>query len=298
MLITMLISTSKELLSMGSSIIGSLGPSPIATLLWTLVIAAITTLLLVASDQRIHNPPSAHAPSSAVIGRAPSFARHRQPPGEKRKLPLARLKQAFTLARMAVSHGALVRRRSRLVADARGVKIKVGSKVAELRRGVTHRLGAPMPGQRLKQKFGHDLASRLDGRSSVRLQAHSSSKLFIDGSRRTQRAPFVSQRSTPALDGKKRPVSADAALEHLHLLEEPLDPAILPSEASPFDRLHVWLIDGTGLPHRPRWWPFEPYVLVTAVGEDTGSTAECPIGAVRDCVIACAIAWLHDCVIA
>ena len=53
----------------------------------------------------------------------------------------------------------------------------------------------------------------------------------------------------------------------------------LPTDAEPWDRLHVWLIDGEGLAHRPRLWPFEPYIVVTSEGPDTGSSPECPVGA-------------------
>ena len=53
----------------------------------------------------------------------------------------------------------------------------------------------------------------------------------------------------------------------------------MPTDASPWDRLHVWLCDGADLPRRPRFWPFEPCVVVTAVGDDTGSNIASPIGA-------------------
>jgi len=219
------------------------------------ILAVLVTVLLAAAQRRIHS-------------RTPSVQRVERRPLAQRRL--SRLKRIVTIVRVAVSRGVfLTHRRTRLVA----------------------RVGLLNPSHRLKQKFGHDLAARLDGPSSVRLQAHAS-KFFIDGSRREQRGPFVPHRATPALDGlwtdsvevnresansangDKRTAFGDAALH-----DELLDPARLPSDEMPFDRLHVWLVDGTGLPHRPSWWPFEPFVLVTAVGEDTGSSAECPIGA-------------------
>ncbi|KAL1530744.1 hypothetical protein AB1Y20_001643 [Prymnesium parvum] len=46
------------------------------------------------------------------------------------------------------------------------------------------------------------------------------------------------------------------------------DPGPLPSDASPWDRLHVWLVAGDGLPYRPSGWPFDPYVVVSADVEE------------------------------
>ncbi|KAL3915158.1 MAG: hypothetical protein SGPRY_007350 [Prymnesium sp.] len=42
------------------------------------------------------------------------------------------------------------------------------------------------------------------------------------------------------------------------------DPGPLPSDESPWDRLHAWLVEGDGLPYRPPCWPFHPYVVVSA----------------------------------
>lgn len=238
------------------SLIESFLPDNTLVSIASAIFAVLVTIILAVTQRRIHSPPT---PSVQRVERRPLAQRR-----------LSRLKRIVTIVRVAVSRGVvLTHRRTRLVA----------------------RVGLLNPSHRLKQKFGHDLASRLDGRSSVRLQAHAS-KFFIDGSRREQRGPFVLHRATPALDGlwtdsvkvnrddvnsansDKRTAFGDAA-HH----DELLDPARLPSDEMPFDRLHVWLVDGTGLPHRPSWWPFEPFVLVTAVGEDTGSSAECPIGA-------------------
>eukprot|EP00966_Prymnesium_polylepis_P022268 512458-Prymnesium_polylepis.1 len=52
------------------------------------------------------------------------------------------------------------------------------------------------------------------------------------------------------------------------------DPGPLPSDAAPWDRLHVWLVAGEGLPLRPNGWLFEPYVVVTADVDDALSKQE------------------------
>ena len=48
---------------------------------------------------------------------------------------------------------------------------------------------------------------------------------------------------------------------------------MLPSDERPWDRLHVWLVDGEGLPYRPKLWPFEPHVVVSTVGSEPGAVA-------------------------
>ena len=222
-------------------------------LAWTLIIVSLT-FIVISIHQRCRQSP---------------LRASRPPSPSKRAFMQTGIKRRFSEARLKMSQR-LGRRRSKLAADARVLRKRVSSKVDMLRSGVRRRI-PPTPGTRLKQHFGHQLSSRLDGRSSVRLQAHATSKLFIDGSRRLQRGQFVSQRSTPALDGRKW-ARSDPTME----FRETDD---MPSDRSPFDRLHVWLTAGEGLPDRPRWWPFEPYVVVTAVGDDTGSTTECPIGA-------------------
>ena len=116
------------------------------------------------------------------------------------------------------------------------------------------------PAFRVKQKFGHELASRLDGRGST-MRMHS--KLAIDGSRKRTRSEGgrgdVGQLSTPALNwsidkGSPEP-SSDVAWSIASGSTAGLE---LPSGRVPYDRLHVWLEYGEGLPARPSWWPFEP----------------------------------------
>ena len=53
----------------------------------------------------------------------------------------------------------------------------------------------------------------------------------------------------------------------------------LPSDSSPWERVHIWLVSAEGLPSRPSLWPFEPYVIASAEGCNTGSSSDCPIGA-------------------
>ena len=74
------------------------------------------------------------------------------------------------------------------------------------------------------------------------------------------RATAYSQRRE--LEGSKRaqPASSPGACEGTGGLL-PID---LPSDSKPWDRLHVWLVAGEGLPYRPPGWLFEPYVVVSA----------------------------------
>ena len=111
-----------------------------------------------------------------------------------------------------------------------------------------------------QRNFGQHVASALGERSALRLtQSHT-----LDGSPRktkpTRKEKEALNRTLPL-----RNTTPDAT----HLPE-----SLLPSDEQPWDRLHVWLVEGEGLPYRPRWWPFEPYVVVTAVGSDTGSTPD------------------------
>ena len=95
--------------------------------------------------------------------------------------------------------------------------------------------------------------------------------MSMDGSPRKAKLTAEERRRLRRPILPKRPTSIGGEMTALEKM--------LPTDAHPWDRLHVWLVDGQGLPYRPRLWPFEPYVVVTAVGDDTGSSADSPVGA-------------------
>ena len=136
----------------------------------------------------------------------------------------------------------------------------------ELRRLRMPRAISP-PTLHVRANFGQHLASALGERSAVRLARH----MTMDGSPRKAK-PTAEEKKRLRRTLPKGHTSAEAS--EIAAIESQL-----PSDARPWDRLHVWLVDGEGLPYRPRLWPFEPYVVVTAIGEDTGSTSDSPIGA-------------------
>lgn len=190
------------------AILGYFGMSSPWMVLSTVAVL-LTTTAIVVRTQRIHQP--------AVLS---------QPDQRDMQTPRGRMKRAFMVARTVVS-SRLLKRRSKFVAGARSLKFSasaIKTQISSFR----------SPGTRVKQKFASDLSSRLDGRSSVRLQ-QVSGKFNIDGSRRSQRGKAVTFRSTPALDLRKRFHSSLAASDEL------VDFSELPDDSDPFDRLHVWV---------------------------------------------------------
>eukprot|EP00965_Chrysotila_dentata_P236994 6201640-Pleurochrysis_carterae.AAC.3 len=103
------------------------------------------------------------------------------------------------------------------------------------------KLHSPLPVRVAKARFGQNIATALDERSATRF---------------TLPNKTMSRETMP--------------MHHTAISSDTLSAGKLPSDTEPWDRLHVWLVSGEGLPHRPWLWPFEPYVVVTTVGEDTG----------------------------
>ena len=125
------------------------------------------------------------------------------------------------------------------------------------------------PTLHVRANFGQHVASALGERSAVRLAR--ARHMSMDGSPRKAKLTAEERRRLRRPILPKRPTSIGGEMTALEKM--------LPTDAHPWDRLHVWLVDGQGLPYRPRLWPFEPYVVVTAVGDDTGSSADSPVGA-------------------
>ena len=128
-------------------------------------------------------------------------------------------------------------------------------------------LRALSPGpQRVKQRFGQHVANALGEGSQGRPPRISSSAEGLvsyssDGLRLTREAAHQRLQNERMTLPKFGTPSDATGVAH----------SLLPSDAAPWDRLHVWLVEGEGLPRRPWLWPFEPYVLVTAVAEGASS---------------------------
>ena len=119
------------------------------------------------------------------------------------------------------------------------------------------RMRALSPNVRVKQRFGQHVANALgEGHSGRRSDLRD--YYAADGLRLTKEASRQRlAEARPTLP--KFMTSPDAAAG--------VPQRLLPSDASPWDRLHVWLVQGENLPYRPWLWPFEPYVVVTAQPE-------------------------------
>ena len=116
------------------------------------------------------------------------------------------------------------------------------------------RMRALSPNVRVKQRFGQHVAQALgeghSGRKSDLADYSAADGLRLTREARAQRI----QDARPTLP----PIKTPSSLTGLPL-------AVLPSDAAPWDRLHVWLVQGDELPYRSWLWPFEPYVVVTAL---------------------------------
>ena len=110
--------------------------------------------------------------------------------------------------------------------------------------------------RRLKQRFGEHVAHALGESHSERIaQSYSADGLRL--SREVSRQRLLLAR--PTLPKIRTDPAATGIPEEM-----------LPSDERPWDRLHVWLVDGEGLPYRPKLWPFEPHVVVSTVGSEPG----------------------------
>ena len=113
--------------------------------------------------------------------------------------------------------------------------------------------------RRLKQRFGEHVAHALGESHSERIaQSYSADGLRL--SREVSRQRLLLAR--PTLPKIRTDPAATGIPEEM-----------LPSDERPWDRLHVWLVDGEGLPYRPKLWPFEPHVVVSTVGSEPGAAA-------------------------
>lgn len=106
---------------------------------------------------------------------------------------------------------------------------------------------------RLKQRFGQNVANALgEGGAGHIPQSYSSDGLRLTRDVARQRL----RDARPTLPRGNTAPDATGVPEEL-----------LPSDAAPWDRLHVWLVAGDALPARPRLWPFEPHIVVSALGD-------------------------------
>ena len=195
------------------------------------------------SAQRL--PCEAAAPSMSPKGPGPAhFPRARKFARSMRQLPRDAARSMRQLPRDAAAR--LTRPRSASTPPVRSKPI------------YNVRIRALSPNVRVKQRFGQHVANALGEGHMGRVISPGFSADGLRLSRDTWRRRMLESRATLP---KFHTNPNDCGVEE----------RLLPSDAAPWERLHVWLVAGEDLPYRPWFWPYEPYVLLTVINDDLSS---------------------------